>query len=1793
MVSIGGSNLDTARPGVSVSMENIVDEVKNVENLLHDSQEIQRVGAQRVAREFARVTEELAGEHERRRLSSLSNPNNDFFYYRNDQTINSLSILKNDDGNNREIKYPDVLSHEIIKSQYQPLFRTNEFSILPDDIHRLKKDYINDIHNPNANRFFLSTDFQRSHRETYYNNLKNNNLIIKETYNDVFNILSKKDFYSKKHSFGNKVAGFYLNSIGSSVLGKLANIALDNENINFANNHGNNKFYNKDIEEIRINSNTLDFDYFDDEEKKKLFSIMFSSFTDDNKLYKDCNENNFIVNSDKIFNQNLLNTSISLNGIYKDSLYNHQNSNDGEKFKESLKLIDSESFDVLPILKNESILNKIDNNEFFNPYLYDNVNKINHTTFNIAGLNPDSYMKKDQQGRISSINSKVGDVFNNSLFLSNKLSKYIRFIDTSVSYIDSTYNEKQNNIPLIIRDEESRYSNYFFNHSIVPEIRFFEKDVIAPQLAYMSDIRYFDNKNLDYHIGTILGDSDATRASKILNSPKFVYNFKRTNEDFDSKYPLKKIDIIVTENALNYRFFESTGLYTRYPLPTFNILFNQWAFRKYSSTLSDDILNFEVFNNEQAESDRINNSQENRWSLNLKNTLNYYTKEIVYESNRSDIHKEIKNLIFPDSNDDSPFISKNMNDYSFDNATGFVLFKNSMNNVSVDELHKKFVLFEDEYTVDSEFSPNRIVLSSSKNNVVNEGYVETSIDDIKKVSFEDYGYSWQKISLDLSNNMFELKKKCLENNNKTDFLKYMLKYKEKVKSVKQNNPDFSLAYSDVNNVAVDKKESSDFLASLDEDLFIQKFNFSEPYGNVKNSITAINNQSIDEISLEINANSVKEYASLMYKNSIFKTEKVYYDFIKDQTSSIIESITDDAKNSNLGPNAYDKLLSDVIINKDDDFIFEILASSAISEYKGLLNESIDFLSINNSTGGDYENYLNSIYSVENIKRQKSYNLRTYKYPDGNISQKFNRPKGQWSPDQPEKNTAKISYDNADFDFDIDDHVLDCGILPGNTFNFCFPFVTTKYNYKSNKEKDFHCSIYKDQADTYLLADKKKFDQVGNTDANSNLADLYEFYFSSFYNNDVYLDVSKAKSVMWRNIKNVGPICEIKSLIKDNFIKKVGTEYYYVNFENEINNLTFSKSDASSGNIDPFQDLSDPENPIDRDHSYGYRSVQYDILDYTFSSRASKLKSVINRIIMDCFFQFSKDFNLKIASLSSIERIYRFVKDNSEMSKNILGLLKPLCLMYTTYFDSIVDLSIRNFLYKSLNDQTEYQAFYGKSRLMWDEDVVNLVLKPREIGSNKDDNKKYKLDSEVATEDNGEASEMLYLKFHSEIGLISKALSNSSILNIMSIDNIFSYFTEFENFKSEASVDSSVIAEKLESLEENLNIENSNDLLSNKSRINLIAKNLNDYYYYQTLEYNKYYNLQRNINTNLKAKFDNVINNSETKMFSTHLKRDETLASLARQSTDFINGNYQQYDVVRFGIDLEMSEVLRNRRILKFKINIFNHKYPNITVPSIYKFYTPIFTEVTPAHFNLMTNVRRLDNSNYTKRVEDNLGFYDYNEDSLKDRYRILSKNEGIAYVSLDLINNVNNERMFNSEESLLDITPAKKFLIGKSIVESAIISNMIKHIGYINQKEFNENNIRSINVDNLNRLSNVASGFFNSLNKESFEQIFLESYDNSIEVINEEEEIDYNTLFEKKVYSLDFLNKTSDYIDLSKIENIFSDKKLYDVFSILISRKDIKDLLEKQYAENNRILRIITNENFFDSFSYVIQAEIV
>lgn len=1699
----------------------------------------------------------------------FDNPSADLFYYRNNQvTTGALSILRNDDGNNRELKYPDVLSHEIIKSIYQPSYKTNEFSILPADIHSLKKDYVDDIHNPNANRFFLSTKLQKNHRETYYNNLKNNNLVVKETYEDFFNVLNKKVFYQKKYNFGNKISGFYLNSVGSFVIGKLANTILDNNNINFNNNHSNMSFFNKNIDELIIKDDTLDFDYFKDEEKKKIFSIMFSSYTDNNKLYKDCNENNFIVNTDKLINQVLLNSSVSMNGIYKDCLYDLGsftgfNSN-VEEFKETLKVVDSVAFDLLPILKNESILNKIENSIFFNPYTYENIGTFNKDAFRelkIENLNPDSYMKKDRHNRVSSINNKVGEVFDKSLFLSNQFSVYIKYIrDRYYGYVDDEFNEKQDNLPLLNDDD---YKNYFLNHSLVPEVRINEFGIdednsAYTELSYMSDIGYFSYNT------ALQGARD------ILNNSKFIYNFKRTSEDLSGYYNSKRITNIVTENALYARSRDTQNEAIRYPLPTFLINFNQWKFRERTDQmLNENILTYKIYRNLYS-----NNS------INLKDTLNKYINTVI-DTPEIGLHEKIDVLRRNDS-------ETGVNDYDFENSKGFILFKNSMNNISKNQLYEKFVLYKDNLTEQSELSHSRIILSSSKNDIGKNRYVETAIDDVKTTSFEDYGYSWQELCLDLSNNMFELKKRSLENNNVTNYLKYMLEYKEKAKSAKESHPDFSLAYSDINVGTIDKKVSSDFLTSLSEDNFVQKFNFSESYGNVFNSIEAVNNQIIDEIVADFTSEDVKEYASLMYSDCIFKTEKVYFDFIKKQTTDIINNITEDLTTMGVDNTCYDKLLSDVVINKSDSFIFEILASSAILDYKNLLEDRPVYDKINNSTEGSYKDFLDEIYSVASIRRQKSYNLRTYEYPKGNMSKIFTSQPSDWNSNEPEKNTAKLSYGVNDYIFKPKDHVLDCGVLPGNTYNFCFPFITRKYKYKSNETKDHHCSIYEDDGGDYWLVDKKKFDRV-NESHDSNVSDLYEFYFSRFYNNDVYLNIDKGINVAWSNDNDKGwPICEIYNVIKDN---------NSVNFKSAVENLTYSIEDANEGNIELFYTDPTMTSDVARDLSLGYSSDSgIEIIDYTFIKSGSRLKSVINRIIMDCFFQFSKDFDVEIASLNTTESIYKFVKDNNSMSRSVLGLIKPLCLMYTTFFDAIVDLSIRKFIYPSLsNDQDEFafSSINSATNVMWNNEVVDLILKPEDIFKQIDDiaPNNYKFSNDVYDEDSSYSIDQLYLKVHAEIGLIDKTLSNSSILKIMSLDTIFSYFNEFERFKNEASLDAGVVGRSLERIEDNLNVENPNELLSNKSRINLISKNLNDYYFYQTVEYEKYYGIQRNVNTSLKQKFDNVIN--EKKMFSTHLKRDEMLAELAKQSSEIVNGNYKQYDVIRFGIDFEMAEVLRDRRLLKFKINLFNHKFPNIAVPSMFKFYTPVFTEITPSHFNLMEDIRRLNDTSYSKRVEHNLGFYNYNEDSLKDRYRILSSSEGIYYVMHKLINNVNNKRMFYSEADLIDTSPASKVLLSKSIVASAIVSNMAKHMSYINQKKINEINIGSLDISNLNRLSNVASGFLDSLNKESFEQIFLESYDELIETFNEEETIDYDKLFENKVYSLDFLNKTSDYIDLSKIESIFSSKKFYDVFSILISRKDIKSLLERHYVGNDRILRAIANENFFDSFSYVIQAEIV
>ena len=345
----------------------------------------------------------------------LENPSEDVIYDNfsvssNFIRNNLLRTLGNSNTSNTEINFPNVLTHEIINVRDKTLFRTNNCSILPNDIFSIHKNYLEDIQEANANRFFLSNRNQKVFREIYYEGLKDTNNSIIKTYNDFKIILENKDIIKSKLNFGNKLANFYLNENKSSSLGKIAKILLDNNDIDFSNGENNQKKFNNNIENFVLNRETHDFDnrnYINN--MSDIFEIMCSTFDSESSYLKSANENKFIINSDRLIGQIFTNTSISLNGFYKDSIshefYNKKINSSDEK--EAYSLIESKNFNIIPFVKINSLLSRETNSDgIFNPINYDNIYIKNQNIFNFKDFDEDIFdtiknLSKDEFGEIS------------------------------------------------------------------------------------------------------------------------------------------------------------------------------------------------------------------------------------------------------------------------------------------------------------------------------------------------------------------------------------------------------------------------------------------------------------------------------------------------------------------------------------------------------------------------------------------------------------------------------------------------------------------------------------------------------------------------------------------------------------------------------------------------------------------------------------------------------------------------------------------------------------------------------------------------------------------------------------------------------------------------------------------------------------------------------------------------------------------------------------------------------------------------------------------------------------------------------------------------------------------------------------------------------------------------------------------------------------------------------------------------------------------------------------------------
>lgn len=1778
--------------------------------------------------------------------------NNDISYeghnFSNDFVLkNLISVIGNSNKLFDSLVFPNILSHEIIKVNYRPLLKTNESSLLPSMIYNLKEEYFTKVQKTNATSYFIYSENSKNIREDYISELSETRKKIDDSYTKLEEIIDLKEKSNLDHSYGNKLSRFYLNESASSSIGKIASYILDNSQISFFEPSKNDKNLNSLLSSFFYTSSVSNFDYFEEEEKNKIFDLMITQCDSKTSFFKVADDQNILLNTDKLIGQNLLNTSISLNGFYKDSLsykfWKEKHVNSSGSYLNSV--IDSYQFLRLPILKLESILSiETNSNALFNCFNYDEIEKLNDSVFNLSSVSSSNFdpyfkFKKDTKGKISSINRKTFTVFGSSLYLTNALDKNTYYFNKKVvtdseervgSFKSSIINKEQiietghsstqtsdfevlpgrstvnyrssGEIGLNIELDRlsdvygikylNKYINPFRFSKITKKKRMSGNYQYATS-SYISDINflYHDLETNKQVIKLAEEKNDFFKyksAKSILNCSKFLFfvgredheNFNKEKGDYTqikSDFEFNGIDLICLDTS---KFLKNNKRQSiRKFIKDDSIQITNSLFKDYyqSENSKNSILeNKTIVIEESANFMLDTDNDEFTVKSAIKGIVGISEEDFLSNSNK---YKYYEKYFKPEE------IKVSLKDVTKDMSLtkGFALFKNTQNEMSIYDMSDKFINFNANLTKENEFMNDRLVSSSSSFNQSQEENTELITDQLKKYSLKNT--TWEKTAFQIKNSLFEIKKKKLERAGETNFLNYLKDFKAKTKKVKKidrNYPYLTLLYSDSFENSIDKLENSDFIINdLGRGNF-KKFNFSFPQEGIKNSFEFYStNQNEDANDFGVNKNDVKRFLSLFYTDSELKSSAIFYKHCLKNITKIFKNSTQ-LENNNKFMLGFDKLLSDAILEKNSsDFYKALIISAIISEKR--ISSPDNFNSLNEKTESAYEKYIESVYSFKNVQKQKSFTLRTVDFPDINvIKNNDDRSTSSFDPGQ-------AVLKNYGADLAIDGHQLDFGVMPGQTFTLSFPFITSSYNHKIHDTLSY-CSAYKTSSSKnygggFLITDRDRF---LNQDAEEgSFEGLYEFVHSNFYNYDSYLDNSQDSLGENKVVENVAFNFENNEAAIFN-IHRVGKGIgdfsinRAINLRTGLTNLTKTIENIESESPKEFSSIS---------KSLSYKRWGLRFKDYSFYNldNQPRFKSFINTLIIEILKFIDNNFEDNFTNIQTLEQAVEYSKTFESCYKYIFDLLKFPSNLYSSIFDITLEASMLASIEKYLEEDSPQNYDYKD---LWRNDVYDLFGFEKLVSNNS----KFKFEKTVQAEDSEDFKQNLYVKMHADLSFIDRTLNNSDILEIMSFDNFISFLNEFEKFKNNRGLFLQV-QDKISFLEENLNVSNIFDIICDDVKLNIVSKRLNDYSYYQEKEYIRInQKINSDLSLDLKNIFEDLITNTDRGFFETELSREIDKSKLAFQGISLLNLQSLKYDIIRFGIDFGIANLLKDNKILKFKCHITNHKYPNIFIPPIFKFYTPVLTNITPSHLKIIENISSNISSDIL--IDDFIGIYDNSKNNLKERYNIVSLIQAVAYVRDILLSNVNNERMFRNEELRIDLDSVQATQNAFQIVSDSIMSSAVKYSNYRTNKKIDEDNIIPATEDFV-LLKDSSASKFEAMSVKDFEETFSESYSSASKVFSEENELSSRLkIVEKQAKFIDFFNQITQYTGSENISSIFEDTRFYDVFSIVISREQIKSNIENYYKNSENpdsvyILREIEKEGFFDSFSFVFEAEVV
>ena len=1615
--------------------------------------------------------------------------------------------------------------------------------------------YTNEITIPKERLTLLYTDFYENKLSILFQNLiKNTNPATlqfksEKTYNDITNITTEFDQFNKKIytikknlNFGNKFDEF-VKTKESNILGKVTDYILK-EDIEY------------DLEEIFSISNdavkSFNIDFFKDQETFDNVILKFFNYKTE--------EEEILINSDRIVGQILSNLSVSSNSFIYPNCFNSKN-----QLNAQVNINDK-------YYENKSALPILNLSNFFNDSNIDNIDSVlNKNSFNIdkfSFYNTTSVLS--QNNRI-----RYHYKFNKNLFYQSP-SDF-----STIEYFRNYYKINERTFPKFFRNASINISNSNY--------------VSNPGVFYMQATNDSDEQNTDYEVYFV----ENGLHSVTKNRPTLTQNFYKIVERYDAGNTDLYSPTVSFTNIPDINGFLSRN---NHPL---NSLFENWRENNPGNASYSEI--FDQLMGDSPDLTQLPRGFSleglNRLIItNSKTSLKYRdTLENVLTGERlsSFTPKDIENtIVFNDeySNISTlPFFRENTSLFNFDTVNTNFITRSSLSSVEKTNLNSKF---HDYYTFEIHRKPPKY-FNMKHFEHLNATKINNDLYSLKIILNEVLGYEYELnseelfenrvITIENLNNKFNLS----EENIFTKFNKFtsISEYKHKIskylcfnkkplkilsdfsegikKTIKNNK--FGILYSENDHYSIYSKEKSPF---LNKGVMKNNFINIENY-NIKSSENFIfNNNDISQIENVENINDVKNIFKNNFKNNFFKNRKTGFKLIIKDNIDIIRRLSYTGNEQ----------------EKNKRFVFEKLLTKTLAGHNKSVRKELVKMILYGIFNSEFDT--SPFDGDPNIEVLEEYN---------NVSDIINFNKIHKSLFSPNKIKKLYSYTNFKINKNSKMHTLLRGLINGGNYT-----VSDVANSALEQKKTNDLRLYNHRGEILNILPDGIIKKVGFGESIRSWFGLeYRNNFDIYFNkeNSGIYDVQKI------NEESFSPYYNMSILYFDPDNTYWGSLNKFFDGSAGYNDLDI-RSDNSAYTVEFRKKIKEGvTNSKDFFQSFPYieKNVMFKNYFFELSKKDNETAS-----------SYIKNFVIKILEASDIDynvigkddnKIKSFLQGNEKIINDISNLLEIYCTILDTSFNILTKLSCFDILHNSIErhrisylfeEDPAIDTIYRKTS------VYNNISTNEKEASIADLKKLYNmLEKHVFNYDGLDVESFtpafsfnpLYLenviqtRRFFNLQEISRSLIDTDILEAMSLDIYVSYLLNFEKNKNKLAVakDSldnvvSYISNTINTGNENLNKEILKNF-GNKSYLNYLSRETNNILHYKEIH-------QTYLNTSRSQPAENLYTDFKFEHRLEEIKNKIETSDISLQEFIDKTGDSLNVDIVRIGIPSEVYNNLTFSSLIKLEIIPFCHALPDFIFRNIVSYYSPMITNI----------------KSYQSNTKNKVGVYIKNSESFIERYKILSIEEAKELLKDNLNNNDKFDYYAQKHciQSTGELTDNYLDLFLEKIVDDHYTSNNIKNISMLDQKVFDEVLINNIKSSGAKTIDPEVFNFFNNMTNTKFYNIFGKNKSEILN-INEMENGYYNgklmwEVLEKNNISQVFIEELQKDITNIELFKNLKEPKYYDIFSIMISKDRLKpsgDEITISQRLNNDPNAAGTLSNEFvlneikNNFTFVLKVEIL